>query len=137
MESFINKKNTLNNEMEEHDKPLEDRIPNILDEAISLMSKKGRVLKIYSGLNSKPEYPAFEVHSEGMFKLWPEGRGPRLGPITRWKPISKDEFLQWVAAQPDAVKEKVYQNLDTYITTETPKERGEVEFPESEYLMGY
>lgn len=51
--------------------------------------------------------------------------------------VTKEEFLEWMLNQPYCVKEQVHQNLLDYINIETPKERGEVEFPESRYLFGY
>lgn len=136
MERLINNKN-IGYTMTGESRILEERIPELLDRAISIMPKKGRAIKLYTGLDGNPASPYFLVFGEGIFREWGERRGPKLGPITRRQPLSRDEFLQWVATQPDPVKEKVYQNLQEYITTETPKERGEEEFPQSEYLMGY
>lgn len=112
---------------------LEDKLPKLLDEAIAVMPKKGRAIKLYNKRNNKPFY---EVDETGIIKFW-KGNYPNGDPVTRWKNLTRDEFLDWIFKQPEKTQQQVYQNLLNYIKTETPKERGEVEFPRSNYLFGY
>lgn len=133
MEILIKEKRLLNNMGPTTVDNLVERIAELLGAAISVMHEKGRGIELYyNGLNED----FYEVDSRGIARRW-RGYLPNGTPITRLAPVSSEEFLQWLSRQPDDVKETVRNNLETYIKTETPKERGEIEFPEPQHAFGY
>ncbi len=110
---------------------LEEKIPALIDKAMSLLSQKGRAANLY-----KIRSEFYQIEASGIVHYW-KGSYPNGDPVTDWKQMSKDEFLSWVNAQPSFVREQVHQNLQTYIKTPTPKEQGVEEFPQPRYPMGY
>ncbi len=117
---------------------LDCMIPILLAEAMKLIPQKGRAIQLYNGdgfIDDKIKNPYFLAFQKGLSKLWDVEYGQRM--LTESMDISQQQFLESVRTQPYQIKAEIYQNLVDYINTETPKERGEVEFPESTYLMGY
>lgn len=117
--------------VEPADQRLEERLSVLIDKVIRLMPKKGRAVSLYATSNG-----SYDIFESGIMQLW-KSRYENGDPVTRWKKLSKQEFLSWVYSQPQEVQERVSQNISDYITNETPQERGEVEFPRSRHLFGY
>jgi len=102
---------------------LEEKISELLDRATPLIPKQGCSINLYLG---RPA--SYIASSDGIRKYW-KAHFSNGTPYTTRSDLTKEEFLQWVSEQPGLVKEEVYRNLETYISTETPTERGEVEVP--------
>lgn len=100
---------------------LEDEIRELFDKAVACMPQKGRAINLLNG------NPFYDVDELGINKFWGE---------TSHKIITAEEFFHWLSEQPESTKKEVYRNLQDYISTQTPKERGEIEFPPSRYPFG-
>lgn len=102
-------------------KYLEKIIPDLLDKAVDLIPQKGRDIKLYIRDIS------YRCNSYRIEKAW-KGKHPKGYLVTKHKDLTREDFLKWILSQPSKIQLEVYNNLLNYINTETPKERGEVEF---------
>lgn len=105
---------------------LELRINELLDKAMPLIPLKGRALTILRGDLS------YEIFQDGIYMFWKTKR-ENGDPITRKKNLTRNELIQSLSQYPSSVQEQICQNISDYIGTETPKERGEEEFPQENY----
>lgn len=110
---------------------LEETIPGLFKRAISVMPQKGRAITLYRA--DGVSYTRYSGELHNSWKACQENGDP----TTKWRYMSDEEFLEWVDTQPVSVQEGVRSNLQDYISTETPKERGEEEFPEPQHAFGY
>jgi len=139
MVMFINGK-TFTDVMKRVKKPsLESKIAEMIDEATVLIPIKGEAVPLYQGLQAdelaNPYFELFvqdDYNTEGILKRWKEEQGNRT--ITRSQPISRQEFLKWIMKQQENVKQKVHDNLQTYIQKPATKGKEQGEFPQSEYF---